>query len=105
MTKFLLQLEKMGIKSSKVHRNISVQDLLDLATQKNEGIITSTGSLSVKTGKYTGRSPDDRYIIGNDEIRQNVDWSKINRSFPEEKFEKIFQKMKKHLEKKRNLCF
>ena len=105
MTKFLLQLEKMGIKSSKVHRNISVQDLLDLATQKNEGIITSTGSLSVKTGKYTGRSPDDRYIIGNDEIRQNVDWSKINRSFPEEKFEKIFQKMKKHLEKKEIFVF
>jgi len=46
MTKFFLQMEEFGIKSVKVHRNIPPQTLVEIATQKNEGIVTSTGSLS-----------------------------------------------------------
>ncbi len=105
MTKFFLQMEEFGIKSVKVHRNIPPQTLVEIATQKNEGIVTSTGSLSVKTGKYTGRSPHDRYIIDDDETHNNVDWGNVNHPFSEEKFEKIFQKMKKHLENKEIFVF
>ncbi|MGQ0638557.1 MAG: phosphoenolpyruvate carboxykinase (ATP), partial [Nitrososphaerota archaeon] len=99
-SKFITQLEEAGIKAGKIHRNLPVKMLVELAVQKNEGILTSNGSLSVKTGKYTGRSPDDRYIIDDDETHNNVDWGKVNHPFSEEKFEKIFQKMKKHIEGK-----
>ena len=58
--KFVSQLEEMGIRTDKIHRNLSVKNMIDLAVLKNEGILTSSGALSVKTGKYTGRSPDDR---------------------------------------------
>ncbi|MFQ6025380.1 MAG: phosphoenolpyruvate carboxykinase (ATP) [Nitrosopumilaceae archaeon] len=102
---FFSQLEEFGIKPSNVHRNLPVQTLVDIAVQKNEGIVTSTGSLSVKTGKYTGRSPYDRYIIDDNETHNNVDWGKINHPFPEEKFEKIFLKMKKYLENKEIFVF
>ena len=66
-SKFTTQLEDFGITPSMVHRNLPVAKLVDLAVQKNEGIVTSTGSLSVKTGKYTGRSPYDRFIVYDDE--------------------------------------
>lgn len=104
-TKFLSQLEELGIKVGKINRNLPVKILVELAVQKNEGILASNGSLSVKTGKYTGRSPDDRYIIDDDETHDKVDWGKVNHPFPEDKFEKIFAKMKKHIEGKEIYVF
>ncbi len=68
-------------------------------------MVTSTGSLSVKTGKYTGRSPDDRYIVYDDETHEAVDWGKINQQFPPGKFDKIFTKMKKFVEGKEIFVF
>ena len=71
---FSNQLESFGITPSSIHRNLPVAKLVDISIQKNEGMLTTTGSLAVKTGKYTGRSPDDRYIIFDDETHDNVDW-------------------------------
>ena len=95
-SKFLTQLENLGINPKSAHRNLSVEKLVEISTQKNEGILTSSGSLSVKTGKYTGRSPQDRYIIYDDETHETIDWGNVNRQFPSEKFNQIFEKMKKH---------
>ena len=103
--KFTSQLEDFGITPSIVHRNLPVTKLVDLAVQKNEGIVTSSGSLSVKTGKYTGRSPDDRYIVFDDETHENVDWGKVNHQFPPEKFEKLFEKMKNFVDGKELYVF
>ena len=92
---FSSQIEKFGIKPSKIHRNYSAEKLVEMAVQKNEGVVISTGSLSVKTGNYTGRSPDDRFIIYDELTHNTVDWGKINKQFPSEKFEKILESMKK----------
>jgi len=58
-------------------------------------MVTSTRSLSVKTGKYTGRSPDDRFIVFDDLTHDKVHWGKVNKQLPTETFEKLSQKMKK----------
>ena len=71
-SRFLTQLENFGINTESVHRNLSVEKLVEISTQKNEGVLTSSGSLSVKTGKYTGRSPQDRYIIYDDETHETI---------------------------------
>jgi len=99
-SKFTTQLETFGITPSTVHRNLPMAKLVEIAVQKNEGILTSTGSLAVKTGKYTGRSPDDRYIVFDDETHENVDWGKVNHQFPPGKFDKIFEKMKNFVDGK-----
>ena len=54
-SKFTSQITEFGINPSKIHRNLPVEKLVEISVQKNEGMITSTGSLSVKTGKFTGR--------------------------------------------------
>jgi len=104
-SKFLAQLKEFGINTKFVKRNIPVEKLVEISTQKNEGILTSSGSLSVKTGKYTGRSPQDRYIIYDDETHETIDWGNVNKQFPTEKFSKIFEKMKKHAEGKELYVF
>jgi len=73
---------------------LTVDDLVKTAVARNEGVINSTGSLSVNTGKYTGRSPDDRFIVIDDKTRNTIDWGKINHQFQSDKFESILEKMK-----------
>lgn len=104
-TKFVSQIEAFGIKPSKIHRNISPEKLVEIAVKNNEGMLTATGSLSVKTGKYTGRSPDDRYIVDDDETHDTVDWGKVNHPIPLDRFDKIFNKMKKFVEGKELFVF
>ena len=92
--KFSSQLIAFGIKPSKIHRNLNVDEMVKLAVDRKEGVVNSTGSLSVDTGKYTGRSPDDRFIVDDDITHDTIDWGKINHPFPSDKFEKLFEKMK-----------
>lgn len=97
-TKFAQQIDEFGLSGCTIYRNPQVTELIDTATARGEGVITSTGSLSVKTGRYTGRSPDDRYIVEDDLTRDTVDWGKINHRFPEDKFDEIMEKMKEHVQ-------
>ena len=103
--KLISQITAFGINPSKIYRNLPVEKLIEIAVQKNEGIVTSTGSLSVKTGRYTGRSPDDRFIVFDDLTHDKVHWGKVNKRLPTETFEKLFQKMKKYVEGKELFIF
>ena len=60
---FLEQLAAFGINPSKVHRNLPTDEMVAISVDRKEGVVNSTGSLSVDTGKYTGRSPDDLSLI------------------------------------------
>jgi phosphoenolpyruvate carboxykinase (ATP) len=99
------QLGQMGIKPFKIQQNLQVENLIHFIEEKNEGILTANGAIAVKTGKYTGRSPDDRFIVDDKQTHDSVDWGKINHAFPDDKFDKIFEKMKKHIEGKEIFVF
>ena len=101
----LVQLEKMDIKLGKLYRNLSVPLLIEIAIYRREGLLSSTGAFSVKTGKFTGRSPDDRYIVDDEYTHNSVHWGKVNHSISEENFEKIFTRMKKYVEGKEFFIF
>ncbi|MDQ3902543.1 MAG: phosphoenolpyruvate carboxykinase (ATP) [Thermoproteota archaeon] len=94
----MMQLEEMDIRLSKIHLNLSVPSLIEVAVHRKEGKLSSTGALSVKTGKFTGRSPEDRYIVDDSVTHNTVDWGKVNRPIPQEKFEMLFSRMKKYVE-------
>jgi phosphoenolpyruvate carboxykinase (ATP) len=86
-------------------RNLSVPQLIEIAVQRGEGTLSSTGALSVKTGKFTGRSPDDRYIVDDETTHNKIDWGKINHPISENNFEKIFSRMKKNVQGKEFYIF
>jgi len=102
---FLAQLTAFGINPSKVHRNLSTDEMVAISVDRKEGVVNSTGSLSVNTGKYTGRSPDDRFIVYDDNTHETIDWGKINHQFPSGKFEKLFEKMKDFVDNKELFVF
>jgi phosphoenolpyruvate carboxykinase (ATP) len=101
----LMQLEKMDIRLGKIHRNLLVCSLIEIAICRKEGNLSSTGAFSVKTGKFTGRSPDDKFIVDDEYTHNSVDWGKVNHSISEENFEKIFLRMKKIIEGKEFFVF
>lgn len=79
--------------------------MVKFTVDRKEGVVNSTGSLSVNTGKYTGRSPDDRFIVYDDKTRETIDWGKINHKFASDKFERLFEKMKDFVDNKELYVF
>jgi phosphoenolpyruvate carboxykinase (ATP) len=104
-TKSMIQLSEMDITFGKAYHNLSVPSLVEVTIKRKEGMLSSTGALSVKTGKFTGRSPDDRFIVDDEETHNTIDWGKVNHPISEENFEKIFRMMKKHIEDKELFIF
>jgi phosphoenolpyruvate carboxykinase (ATP) len=104
-TKSMIQLSEMDITFGKAYHNLSVPSLVEVTIKRKEGMLSSTGALSVKTGKFTGRSPDDRFIVDDEETHYTIDWGKVNHPISEENFEKIFRMMKKHIEDKELFIF
>src|SRR3712207_2018722 len=78
-------------------RNLPVPLLVEAAVLNEEGKLSTTGSLSVRTGKFTGRSPDDKFIVRDEITANTVDWGKINHPISEEHFEKIQNRMTQYI--------
>ena len=86
-------LESLGIISSKeVYRNLEPARLVEKALARGEGKLSESGALVVETGKYTGRSPDDRFVVDEPEIHQDIDWGKVNVPISPERFDAILGK-------------
>ncbi len=82
-------------------RNLPVPILVEAALLRNEGQLSTTGSLSVRTGKFTGRSPDDKFIVRDEITANTVDWGKINHPISEGHFDSIYDRMTKYISKNR----
>jgi len=85
---------------SNIHRNLNPAELVELALQRGEGNLTSTGALMTDTGEFTGRSPKDRFIVLDQLTKDSVWWGDINIPFEEKKFDSLLEKMKNGLKGK-----
>jgi phosphoenolpyruvate carboxykinase (ATP) len=95
----LKYIEDLGIIAPKaVYYQLSPAVLTEKALERGEGTLSETGALVVNTGKYTGRSPDDRYVVDVPCIHNDVDWGKINVPISAEKFDSIYQKLTAYLQ-------
>lgn len=80
-----------------IHRNLSAALLVEEALQRGEGTLTSTGAFRATTGKFTGRSPKDKYLVDDPAIRDQIDWGDINRPMDPGTFDHLFQQVEKYL--------
>ena len=81
-----------------VYRNLPVPELVMMALERGEGVLSDTGALSVETGKYTGRSPKDKFIVDTPAVHDEIAWGKVNVPISREKFELIKGKMLAYLQ-------
>ncbi len=91
-----------GISQCKeAHWNLTPAELIEQAILNQEGRITDTGALMCDTGKFTGRSPKDRFIVKDSKTADTVWWGDINIPMSEEHFDGLHKKMIAHLADKK----
>ena len=89
-----LGLDQIGLNNvSKIHRNLNVDNLIDKILKNNEGVISSTGAPIVDTGKFTGRSPKDKYIVDEPSSNSQIWWGQVNQKIDEKVFDELFSKI------------
>jgi phosphoenolpyruvate carboxykinase (ATP) len=94
-------LESLGIKNvNEEYWNLSGAVLYEEALRRKEGSLAAQGPLVVRTGSITGRSPNDKFIVKEDENGENIWWGDINRPFDEEQFDRVFSRMKAYIQGK-----
>lgn len=97
-----MKLENLG---AKVYRNLNVGKLVEYSLKKEGAALTDTGALSINTGKYTGRSPLDRFIVDSPSVHDQIDWGKVNVPIKVEIFDKLYNRIMGYLKDKEIYVF
>ena len=95
-----ISLEKYGIKNAKINYQLSPNELQSKAIENGQGVETSNDTLAVNTGEFTGRSPQDRFIVKDDITKDRIWWGDINIPFESDKFQKLYDKVVDYLSEK-----
>lgn len=95
-------LDYLGLdKNEEVYWNLEPSELYEHAILHGEAILTKDHALLVHTGKFTGRSPKDKFVVEQESIQDEIDWGKINQPTSEEVFDNLFKKVQDYLGDKR----
>ena len=80
-----------------VHYQKEVAELVETAILKREGHLTSTGALAADTGHFTGRAPQDRFIVHDAQTKDKVWWGAINQPIGPDSFDVLFEQVGEYL--------
>ena len=85
-------LEAIGLEGVAIAQwNLPPSTLVTECILNGEGKLADTGALAIDTGEFTGRSPKDRFIVGDDKTTSRVDWGDINQSITSEDFGRLLE--------------
>ena len=72
-----------------VHADLSTAELVEHAIRAGEGVIAAEGPLVVRTGKHTGRSPEDKFVVEEPSSQDKIWWGKVNRPIAPEHYDRL----------------
>ncbi len=99
-----LRLENLGINEHlNVFRNLPLEKLIENEIIHNEGTLDVSGAMMVDTGKYTGRSPLDKYFVDEDSTTENIWWGPVNRKVNKDIFNKLYDQVIKYYNQTGNI--
>ncbi|MBW1982620.1 MAG: phosphoenolpyruvate carboxykinase (ATP) [Deltaproteobacteria bacterium] len=94
-------LQDFGITNARaIWWNLSSPALYEQALQRHEGLMAHLGPLVVRTGQYTGRSPNDKYVVREPSSQDKIYWGEVNRPFSPERYESLRARILAYLEGK-----
>jgi phosphoenolpyruvate carboxykinase (ATP) len=93
-----VNLDYLGLKDYKnLYRNASVAELVEFVIKRGEGKLSDKGSIVINTGKYSGRSANDRFIVMDDITKDNVNWGDVNFPIETKTFDKLYNDVLEYL--------
>ena len=90
----------LGIKNSTAHWNLTPSELIAISLKEGQAKLTSQKAITINTGKFTGRSPMDRFIVKDKITNDTVWWGKTNLEFNEHDFDILYKKVVSYLTNK-----
>lgn len=90
LSPMILRLNKINNEGCQIFHNLSYKDIKNRLQIEKRGRFTLTDSYCVSTGKYTGRSPQDRYIVDSSVSNKDINWGSVNQNIEESKFNKLY---------------
>lgn len=90
-------LKDLGVDSVNQYWNLSPEELVEESIKRDLGQMTEMGALLINTGKFTGRSPLDRFVVQDDYTQDKVDWGDVNIPIGTDSFDKLEKKVKDYL--------
>ncbi len=88
---------------AKIYANLCTAQLVEQALVKGEGKLTKHGALLVETGKFTGRSVKDKFVVRDTDTEDNIFWGAINQPMTSEHFAALKADFLSHLAKQDEL--
>ena len=73
----------------RVRSNLPTAELVEDAIRAGEGLIAAEGPLVVRTGKHTGRSPKDKFIVEEPSSASKIWWGDVNRPISEAHYDRL----------------
>ncbi len=94
-------LDTHGITNIKTaYWTLSTPALYEESVKRGEGIISHLGPLVVRTGQFTGRSPNDKFVVKEPTSDEFIWWGKVNRPYEQERFDELHWRMTSYLQGK-----
>ncbi len=81
-----------------VHFNLAAAPLVEHAIRKGEGKLAANGAIVATTGKKTGRSPKDKFIVKDALTANKVAWGAVNQPFDANKFDALYARVMEYLD-------
>ena len=72
-----------------VRANLPTAELYEDAIRHGEGLVAADGPLVVRTGKHTGRSPEDKFIVDEPSSHDKIWWGPVNRPISEAHYDRL----------------
>ncbi len=80
----------------KIYTNLSSKALEEHILNHGEGSLADNGALMVDTGKYTGRSPQDKYFVDEKSSSHHLWWGPVNRKLSENTFDELLHEVTRY---------
>lgn len=91
-------LAELGLQTTRpIHYQLNPAELTEQTVKREEGVLNDTGALVIKTGKFTGRSPKDKFTVKDELTTDTVHWNNFNIPMEEKNFFQLKEKMIKYL--------
>ncbi len=78
--------------------NLTTAALYEEIIRRHEGIVAHDGPIVVRTGKYTGRSPGDKFIVREPSSEANIWWGAVNQPMEQETFAALKARLLSYLQ-------
>jgi phosphoenolpyruvate carboxykinase (ATP) len=88
-----------GVRASRpVHSNQRAPALIAEALRRSEGRLSADGSFMVETGVHTGRSVQDKFVVDEPSVTNDVWWGKVNQRLTVDRFNALKGRVQAYLQ-------